>query len=117
MACWTKHCVMLVNYLKLAIRLLIRNPFFTFINVLSLSVGFASFILLWPYAQLELQSDRFHKNAERIGRLSTKIFRTHYVATVALNSPCMFIAINHVGDHCFRSVESSKNKSGGLTSI
>lgn len=30
---------MLVNYLKLAFRLLIQNPFFTFINVLGLSVG------------------------------------------------------------------------------
>ncbi len=61
---------MLFNYLKLAIRLLIRNPFFTLINVLGLSVGFAAFIILWPYAQSELNTDQFHKNADRIGRLS-----------------------------------------------
>ena len=64
---------MLFNYLKLAIRLLIRNPFFAFINVLGLSVGFAAFIVLWPYAQSELDTDQFLKDAERIGRLSRNV--------------------------------------------
>ena len=35
---------MLLNYLKLSLRLLARNPFFTFINVIGLSVGFAVFL-------------------------------------------------------------------------
>src|SRR5687768_308639 len=64
---------MIFNYLKLAFRLLIRNPFFTLINVLGLSVGFAVFIILWQYSQNELRSDRFHKNYERIARLVTRI--------------------------------------------
>ena len=59
---------MILNYLKLAIRLLLRNPFFTFINVLGLSVGFAAFYILWPYAQSELKSDQFHKDYENIAR-------------------------------------------------
>ncbi|HET6542383.1 MAG TPA: ABC transporter permease, partial [Chryseolinea sp.] len=61
---------MLLNYLKLAFRLLFRNPFFTFINVLGLSVGFAAFYILWPYAQSELKSDQFHNDYENIARLS-----------------------------------------------
>ena len=61
---------MLLNYLKLAFRLLLRNPFFTFINVLGLSVGFATFYILWPYAQSELKSDQFHKDYENIASLS-----------------------------------------------
>ncbi len=64
---------MLLNYLKLAVRLLIRNPFFTFINVFGLSMGFAAFIVLWPYVQSELRTDQFHKDADRIGRLSRHI--------------------------------------------
>ena len=60
---------MLLNYIKLAFRLLIRNPFFTIINVLGLSVGFASFYILWPYATSELSSDQFHKDHESIARL------------------------------------------------
>ena len=59
---------MLLNYLKLAIRLLLRNPFFTFINVFGLSVGVTMFYLLWQYAQFELKSDQFHQDYQRIVR-------------------------------------------------
>jgi putative ABC transport system permease protein len=62
---------MLLNYLKLAIRLLIRNPFFTFINVLGLSVGFAVFFILWQYTQTELAADQYHKDSDRIVRVAT----------------------------------------------
>lgn len=61
---------MLLNYLKLSFRLLLRNPFFTFINVSGLSVAFAAFYILWPYTQSELQSDQFHNDYENIARLS-----------------------------------------------
>ncbi|HEY5919946.1 MAG TPA: ABC transporter permease, partial [Chryseolinea sp.] len=64
---------MLLSYLKLAVRLLLRNPFFTFINVLGLSVGFAVFIILWQYSRHELKSDRFHKDFDRIYRVVTNV--------------------------------------------
>ena len=70
--CWAiviKQSVMLFNYFKLAIRLLIRNPFFTFINVLGLSVGFAVLLVLWQHADYGLKADRFHKDHKRIFRL------------------------------------------------
>ena len=59
---------MLLNYVKLSLRLLARNPFFTLINVLGLSISFAVFFVLWQHATYELQSDRFHKDYERIYR-------------------------------------------------
>jgi putative ABC transport system permease protein len=62
---------MLLNYLKLAIRLLIRNPFFTFINVAGLSIGFAAFFGLWQFASSELQSDQYHPGYDRIVRFGT----------------------------------------------
>ena len=61
---------MLLNYLKFSLRLLKRTPFFTFINVTGLSVGFATFLLLYPYTAYELKSDQYHKDSERIARLS-----------------------------------------------
>lgn len=64
---------MLLNYLKLALRLLIRNPFFTFINVFGLSVGFATFFILWPFAQSELKTDQFMKDHERISRILVEL--------------------------------------------
>ena len=60
---------MLFNYLKLSLRLLARNPFFTFINVAGLSVGFAVFFILWQYATSELQTDKMWKDSDRIVRL------------------------------------------------
>ena len=57
---------MLLNYLKLAIRLLLRNPFFTFINIAGLSVGFAVFFILWPFTQAELSSDQFINDHQKI---------------------------------------------------
>ena len=59
---------MLFNYLTLAVRLLIRNPFFTLLNILCLSVGFAVFFILWQHSQNELHSDQFHKDYDRIVR-------------------------------------------------
>jgi len=60
---------MLLNYLKLGFRLLRRNPFFTFVNLLGLSTGFAIFFMLWQYTGSELKTDAFHQDAHRIYRL------------------------------------------------
>ena len=60
---------MLLNYLKLSLRLLARNPFFTFINVIGLAIGFTSFYALWEFSTTELKSDQFHKDYERIVRV------------------------------------------------
>ena len=61
---------MLLSYLKLSFRLLARNPFFTFINVLGLAIGFTSFYALWEYATTELKSDQYHQDSERIARIA-----------------------------------------------
>ena len=60
---------MLLNYLKLSLRLLARNPFFTGINVVGLAIGFASFYALWEYSIAELKSDQYHRDSERIARI------------------------------------------------
>ena len=62
---------MLISYIKLSFRLMARHPFYTFINVAGLSIGLVAFSILWPYAQYELNSDRFHNDYEQIARLST----------------------------------------------
>jgi len=60
---------MLKNYLKIALRKLRRNLAFGLITVLCLTVGFASFILIYVYIQHERSFDRFHTDYERIYRL------------------------------------------------
>lgn len=60
---------MLVNYHKLALRLLLRDPFFAVLNIGGLSVGFAVFFVLWQYSSSELKSDRQWKDWHRIARV------------------------------------------------
>jgi putative ABC transport system permease protein len=60
---------MLFNYFKLSLRVLARNPFFTFINVTGLAIGFTAFFCLFEFAQSELKTDQYHKDSERIARI------------------------------------------------
>jgi putative ABC transport system permease protein len=60
---------MLTNYLKISLRLLVRNPFYAAINVIALSVGFTVFLVLWQYSRNELASDQQWRSSKQIARL------------------------------------------------
>jgi putative ABC transport system permease protein len=60
---------MFIHYFKLALRLLIRSPFFSLVNVFGLAVGFSVFLILWQFTNSELDSDKQWKNWDRIARL------------------------------------------------
>src|SRR6476620_3476430 len=57
------------NYFKTAIRTLWRTPLFSSINVLGLSLGLASCILIVLYAKDELSFDLFHHRVNDIYRV------------------------------------------------
>jgi len=61
---------MLRNYFKNAIRNLLRNKGYSFINILGLALGMAACILILLYISHELNYDKFHKNSENIYRVS-----------------------------------------------
>ncbi len=61
--------VMIINYLKLAIRNIKRHKGYSFINIAGLALGVASFILIMLYLQFELSYDKFHKNADNINQV------------------------------------------------
>ena len=60
---------MLLSYFKIFIRNLSRNKTFSIINILGLSAGLASSILIFLWVADELSYDRFHKNADEIYRI------------------------------------------------
>ncbi len=60
---------MLKNYLRIALRHLLKQRTLSLINVLGLSVGLACFCLIALYAVNELSYDRFHRDADRIYRV------------------------------------------------
>ena len=65
---------MLKNYLKVTLRSLVGNKGFSTINILGLSIGIASFLLILLFVNNELSYDKFHKNGEQIQRVN---FRLH----------------------------------------
>ena len=60
---------MIGNYLKIIIRSLGRNKTYAIINVLGLSIGIASSILILLWVHDEMSYDRFHEKGERIYRI------------------------------------------------
>ncbi len=62
---------MIRNYLKIALRFLIRNKAFTLINMLGLVLGISFSTMLYTYVSHELSYDSFHKKAERTFRVIT----------------------------------------------
>lgn len=60
---------MLRNYLTVAIRNLLRQKVYSFINVFGLAIGIAFCILTFMYLRNELTFDTFHKQATQIYRI------------------------------------------------
>jgi len=58
--------IMLKNYMKTALRNMRRQKVFSIVNILGLSLGLASCILILLFVADELSFDRFHGKAERI---------------------------------------------------
>lgn len=60
---------MLRNYIKIAVRTLLRHRIFSFINILGLGLGIAAFVFILEYVSLEKSVNQFHTNADRMYRL------------------------------------------------
>jgi putative ABC transport system permease protein len=56
--------------IKLAIRNLLRNKFYSLINILGLAIGIAACVLILLYVRFETSYDKFHENADRIYRVN-----------------------------------------------
>ncbi len=60
---------MLKNYIKIAVRTLIRNKGFAAINVGGFAIGLACCLLIYVFVRDELSYDRFHENADQVYRV------------------------------------------------
>ena len=59
------------NYLKIALRNILKQKGYTFINVFGLAVGMACCIFILAYIIDEFSFDRFHEKADNIYRVNT----------------------------------------------
>lgn len=62
---------MIKNYFKIAWRNLVKNKVFSFINILGLTVGITSCMLITLYILNEISYDRYQKNGNNIYQLGT----------------------------------------------
>ncbi|MGK7393973.1 MAG: ABC transporter permease [Candidatus Cyclobacteriaceae bacterium M3_2C_046] len=63
---------MLKHNLRVAYRNLIRHPGYAFMNILGLTVGLTTFILIALYIQYEFSFDKFHQHYDDIYQVHTK---------------------------------------------
>src|SRR5690349_12787478 len=63
---------MFQNYLKIAVRNLLRSKAFSLINISGLAIGMASALLILLWIQNEVSHDRFHAKGDRIYTLNNR---------------------------------------------
>ena len=95
---------MLLNYIILAGRNLIRNKVFAMINVLGLSVSMVACILIFLYVRFELSYDDFHRGAENIYRVATKVTLQNEIINHEANT---YEGISQALKHDFPEVRSA----------
>src|ERR1700716_4337412 len=60
---------MFKNYLKIALRNLLRNKIFSAINIFGLAIGIATCMIIMLFIQNELGYDSYNKKADRMVRV------------------------------------------------
>ncbi len=64
---------MFKNYLKIALRNILKYKGYSFINIAGLAIGMMCCLLIMLYVNQELSYDRFHENTDRIYRVALEV--------------------------------------------
>ncbi len=83
---------MFKNYLKTAVRQLLRHKTITTINLLGLALGLACSALILLYVRHELSYDQYHEQKARIHRLVSKVQGASYEAVAKVPGPWGIVA-------------------------
>src|SRR5438045_5733148 len=87
---WDK---MLTKYLRLALRHLMRNKVYSFINIFGLALGVTCCLLLSLYIWDEMSYDKHHKRASDLYRIITNFQSGSVVDRVGSTSPPIAMTI------------------------
>ncbi|MEO1253497.1 MAG: ABC transporter permease [Bacteroidota bacterium] len=66
---------MLRNYLTTILRQIKKNKVFSFINISGLALGMAACLIIAQYVRFHTSFDQFHKNADKVFRIESKIYQ------------------------------------------
>ena len=64
---------MIKNYIKIAIRSILKNPGYASVNIFGLTIGITCFVLIFITVRYELSFDRFHHNSEQVFRVDNTL--------------------------------------------
>ena len=64
---------MFMNYIKVAVRNILKHKGYSMLNIFGLAVGMACCLLILLYIKDELSFDRYHENADRIFRVIEEV--------------------------------------------
>ncbi len=116
---------MLRNYLKVAVRSLVKNPVYSFINIGGLAIGISSSILILLWVTDEVSFDKFHPKADRLyqvwvnaefdGKINswTSVPLPTYEAMKSADSHIRrSLVTNWVSDHLLSTSKNRVNKKG-----
>ena len=78
---------MIKNYLKTAIRALLKNKGYSVINILGLAIGMTSCVLIFLYVSFELSYDNYHENSDRIFRVAQFEESANHTSTDPITAP------------------------------
>jgi putative ABC transport system permease protein len=78
---------MLRHYIRKEWRYICRDKVFTAINLLGLTLGMATCLLILLYSVFELRYDRFHQHADRIYRITTSLYANNKLITNSALAP------------------------------
>ncbi len=72
---------MLKNNFKIALRSILKNKIFSFINITGLAIGIAASLLILQYVNYELNYENFNEKADRVFRLKTNRYNQGELST------------------------------------
>src|ERR1700712_3660429 len=78
---------MLQNYIKIAWRNMMKNKFFSFVNIFGLSAGLACCMLIALYLNHETRYDSYQKNIKNLYQVGTIFLKTGGVDSKSANTP------------------------------
>ena len=96
---------MIRNYLKIALRNLMKYKFISFINLFGLTVGLTCCLLILTYILHEISYDRFHPHADRTYRV-TRVFNNPETGSVSLTLSTIAPAFGPLLRNDFPEIES-----------
>lgn len=77
------RCIMFKNYLKITLRNMQKHKIYSFINISGLAVSIACCLMILMHIRFETSYDNYHRDADRIYRLSIDIDTPSFKQTFA----------------------------------